>query len=81
MLSPEHFAPPRGHASVTHCISEHTLTQQGAEEVALEDVDDSVQRLLQLVVFMFGLVLVLALASLVKFGPVLPQKLQGSASV
>lgn len=59
------------------------LTKQSAEELTLEDIDDSVQRLLQLVVFLhkalFGLALVLL--PLVKFGPVLLEKLQGSLSI
>lgn len=59
------------------------LTKQSAEELTLEDIDDSVQRLLQLVVFLhkalFGPALVLL--PLVKFGPVLLEKLQGSLSI
>lgn len=59
------------------------LTEQSAKELTLEDIDDSVQRLLQLGVFLhvafFGSALVLL--SLVKFGPVLLEKLQGSLSI
>lgn len=65
------------------------LTKQGAEELTLEDIDDSVQRLLQLWVLLcvalcapaLVLVLVLVLLPLVKFGPILLQELQGSLSV
>lgn len=59
------------------------LTKQSAEELTLKDIDDSVQRLLQLVIFLhmaqFGAALVLL--PLVKFGPVLLEKLQGSLSI
>lgn len=49
----------------------------------MENIDDSVQRLLELVVFLhralFGQALILL--SLVKFDPVLLEKLQGSLSI
>lgn len=68
--------------TVTDQVYGHTtniLTEQSAEELTLKDIDDSVQRLLQLVVLLhkalFGPALVLL--SLVEFGPVLLQKLQG----
>lgn len=64
-------------------MSESLLTEQGAKEMALEDVDHSVQRLMQLVVFLhealFGLVLVLL--PVVKFGPILLEKLQGPLGI
>lgn len=57
--------------------------KQSTKELTLEDIDDSVQRLLQLGVFLhralFGPPLVLL--SLVKFGPVLLEKLQGSLCI
>lgn len=59
------------------------LTEQGTEELTLEDIDDSVQRLIQLVVFLpqtlSGATLVLV--SVVEFGPVLLQELQGSLGI
>lgn len=60
------------------------LTKQGAEELTLEDVDDSVQRLIQLLVVLpqtlphTALVL---LSVVVEFGPVLLEELQGSLSI
>lgn len=59
------------------------LTEQGAEELTLEDIDDSVQRLSQLVVFLPQTLsdTTLVLVSVVQFGPVLLQELQGSPSI
>lgn len=57
--------------------------KQGAKKLTLKDINDPVQRLLQLVVLLhealFGPALVPL--SLVKFGPVLLEKLQGSLSI
>lgn len=64
-------------------MSESPLTEQSAEELTLEDINHSVQRLLQLVVLLhqalFGLVLVLLFV--VKLGPILLEKLQGSLGI
>lgn len=61
------------------------LTEQGAEELALEDMDDSVQRLIQLVVLLpqslSDATLVLVLVSVLELGPVLLQEGQGSLSI
>lgn len=59
------------------------LTEQGAEELTLEDIDDSVQRLVQLVVFLPQTLphATLVLVSVVEFGPVLLQELQGSLGI
>lgn len=57
--------------------------EQSAEELTLEDIDDSVQRLLQLMILLhralFGPALVLL--PLVQLGPVLLEKLQRSLSI
>lgn len=64
-------------------MSESLLTEQSAEELTLEDINHSVQRLMQLVVFLheafFGSVLVLL--PVVEFGPILLEKLQGSLGI
>lgn len=71
--------------TVGHWVYEQTdiLTKQSTKELTLENIDDSVQRLLELVVFLhralFGQALILL--SLVKFDPVLLEKLQGSLSI
>lgn len=61
------------------------LTEQSAKELTLEDIDDSIQRLVQLMVLLqqawFGLDLVLVLLSVVKLGPILLEELQGSLGV
>lgn len=59
------------------------LTEQSAEELTLEDVDDSVQRLVQLLVVLAQTLrhTALVLVSVVEFGPVLLQELQGSLSI
>lgn len=59
------------------------LTEQGAEELTLEDIDDPVQRLVQLVVFLPQTLshATLVLVSVVEFGPVLLQELQGSLGI
>lgn len=60
-----------------------TLTEQGAEELTLEDIDDSVQRLGQLVVFLSQTLsdTILILVPVLEFGPVLLQELQGSLGI
>lgn len=64
-------------------MNESLLTEQSAEELTLEDINHSVQRLVQLVVFLhealFGSVLVLL--PVVEFGPILLEKLQGSLGI
>lgn len=64
-------------------MNESLLTEQSAEELTLEDINHSVQRLMQLVVFLhealFGSVLVLL--PVVEFGPILLEKLQGSLGI
>lgn len=59
------------------------LTEQRVEELTLEDVNDSVQGLMQLLVLLREALLgpALVLLSVVKFGPVLLQELQGSLGV
>lgn len=59
------------------------LTEQGAEELTLEDIDDSVQRLVQLVVFLPQTLsdTILILVSVLEFGPVLLQEFQGSLGI
>lgn len=59
------------------------LTEQGAEELTLEDIDDSVQRLIQLVVFLPQTLsdATLVLVSVLEFGPVLLQELQGALGI
>lgn len=59
------------------------LTEQGAEELTLEDIDDSVQGLVQLVVFLPQTLCdaTLLLVSVLQFGPVLLQELQGSLGI
>lgn len=61
------------------------LTEQSAKELTLEDIDHSIQRLVQLMVLLqqawFGLDLVLVLLSVVKLGPILLEELQGSLGV
>lgn len=59
------------------------LTEQGAEELTLEDIDDPVQRLVQLVVFLPQTLshATLVLVSVAEFGPVLLQELQGSLGI
>lgn len=63
--------------------NKHVLTEQSVKELTLEDIDDSVQRLMQLVVFLHKALfdLALVLLSLVEFGPVLLEKLQGSLGI
>lgn len=60
-----------------------SLTEQGAEELALEDFDDSVQRLVQLVVFLPQTLsdTILILVSVLEFGPVLLQEFQGPLGI
>lgn len=60
-----------------------TLTEQGAEELTLEDIDDSVQRLVQLVVFLSQTLsdTILILVSVLELGPVLLQEFQGSLGI
>lgn len=64
-------------------MSGSLLTEQSAEELTLEDVNHSVQRLMQLVVLLhkalFGSVLVLL--PVVQLGPVVLEKLQGSLGI
>lgn len=64
-------------------MNESLLTEQSAEELTLEDINHSVQRLMQLVVFLhealFGSVLVLL--PVVEFGPILLEKLQGPLGI
>lgn len=64
-------------------MSESLLTKQSAKELTLEDMNHSVQRLMQLMVLLhqalFGSVLVLL--SVVKLGPILLEKLQGSLGI
>lgn len=64
-------------------MNESLLTEQSAEELTLENINHSVQRLMQLVVFLhealFGSVLVLL--PVVEFGPILLEKLQGSLGI
>lgn len=62
-------------------IRTNILTEQSVKELTLEDIDDSVQRLMQLVVFLHKALLDLVLLSLVEFGPVLLEKLQGSLCI
>lgn len=59
------------------------LTEQSAEELTLEDIDDPVQGLVQLVVFLHQTLsdVALVLVSVAEFGPVLLQKLQGSLGI
>lgn len=59
------------------------LTKQSAKKLTLEDIDDSVQRLLQLGVFLHEALCApdLVLLSLVKFDPILLEKLQGPLSI
>lgn len=59
------------------------LTEQSAEELTLEDIDDPVQRLIQLVVLLHQTlpVVALVLVSVAEFGPVLLQKLQGPLGI
>lgn len=63
--------------------SKDLLTEQSAEELTLEDIDDPVQRLTQLVVFLHQTLsdVALVLVSVAEFGPVLLQKLQGSLGI
>lgn len=53
------------------------LTEQSAEELTLEDIDDPVQGLIQLMVFLHQTLsdVALVLVSVAEFGPVLLQKL------
>lgn len=64
-------------------MSERLLTEQSAEELTLEDINHPVQWLLQLVVFLHEALLgsVLVLLSVVKFVPILLEKLQGSLGI
>lgn len=59
------------------------LTEQSVEELTLEDVNDSVQGLMQLLVLLREVLLgpALVLLSVVKFGPVLLEELQGPLGV
>lgn len=59
------------------------LTEQSAEELTLEDIDDPVQRLIQLVVFLHQTLsdVALVLVPVAEFGPVLLQKLQGPLGI
>lgn len=59
------------------------LTKQSIEELTLEDVNDSVQGLMQLLVLLRKALLgpALVLLSVVKFGPILLEELQGSLGV
>lgn len=64
-------------------MSERLLTEQSAEELTLEDINHPVQGLMQLVVFLHEALLgsVLVLLSVVKFVPILLEKLQGSLGI
>lgn len=64
-------------------MNKHILTKQSAKELTLEHINDSVQRLMQLLVFLHKALFdpALVLLSLVKFGPVLLEKLQGSLGI
>lgn len=65
------------------CKCKSLLTEQSAEELTLEDINHSIQGLMQLVVLLhqalFGSVLVLL--PVVKLGPILLEKLQGSLGI